>query len=62
MIQLPLSKLSNVGTTIFSQMTQLANENEAINLSQGFPDFMPDSRLLDQVDYFIKKDSTSTLH
>ncbi|MGN7757186.1 methionine aminotransferase [Chryseobacterium sp. 22532] len=55
MIQLPLSKLSNVGTTIFSQMTQLANENEAINLSQGFPDFMPDPELLDHVDYFIKK-------
>jgi len=55
MIQLPLSKLSNVGTTIFSQMTQLANENEAINLSQGFPDFMPDSELLDLVDHFIKK-------
>jgi len=55
MIQLPLSKLSNIGTTIFSQMTQLANENEAINLSQGFPDFMPDSELLDHVDYFIKK-------
>lgn len=36
-------------------MTQLANENEAINLSQGFPDFMPDSELLDHVDYFIKK-------
>jgi methionine aminotransferase len=55
MIQLPLSKLSNVGTTIFSQMTQLANENEAINLSQGFPDFMPDSELLDHVNHFIKK-------
>lgn len=55
MIQLPLSKLSNVGTTIFSQMTQLANENEAINLSQGFPDFMPDSELLNYVDHFIKK-------
>lgn len=55
MIQLPLSKLSNVGTTIFSQMTQLANENEAINLSQGFPDFMPDSELLNHVDHFIKK-------
>jgi methionine aminotransferase len=55
MIQLPLSKLSNVGTTIFSQMTQLANENEAINLSQGFPDFMPDPELLDHVDYFIKQ-------
>ena len=55
MIRLPLSKLSNVGTTIFSQMTQLANENEAINLSQGFPDFMPDSELLDSVNYFIQK-------
>jgi methionine aminotransferase len=55
MIQLPLSKLSNIGTTIFSQMTQLANENEAINLSQGFPDFMPDPELLDHVGYFIKK-------
>lgn len=55
MIQLPLSKLSNVGTTIFSQMTQLANENEAINLSQGFPDFMPDPQLLNYVDHFIKK-------
>lgn len=55
MIQLPLSKLSNIGTTIFSQMTQLANENEAINLSQGFPDFMPDTELLNYVDHFIKK-------
>ncbi|MEY8760681.1 methionine aminotransferase [Chryseobacterium tongliaoense] len=55
MIQLPFSKLSDVGTTIFSQMTQLANENEAINLSQGFPDFMPDTGLLDYVDHFIKK-------
>lgn len=55
MIQLPFSKLSNVGTTIFSQMTQLANENEAINLSQGFPDFMPDSELLDHVNHFIQK-------
>jgi len=55
MIQLPISKLSNVGTTIFSQMTQLANENEAINLSQGFPDFMPDAELLNNVDQFIKK-------
>lgn len=55
MIQLPLSKLFNVGTSIFSQMTQLANENEAINLSQGFPDFMPDPELLGYVDHFIKK-------
>lgn len=55
MIQLPLSKLSNVGTTIFSTMTQLATENEAINLSQGFPDFMADPELLDYVSNFIKQ-------
>ncbi|KQT17487.1 aminotransferase [Chryseobacterium sp. Leaf404] len=55
MIQLPLSKLSNVGTTIFSQMTQLANENEAINLSQGFPDFPTDPELLNLVDQYMKK-------
>jgi len=55
MIQLPLSKLSDVGTTIFSQMTQLASENEAINLSQGFPDFMPDLELLNWADHFMKE-------
>jgi methionine aminotransferase len=33
------SKLPNVGTTIFTRMSQLALETGAINLSQGFPDF-----------------------
>jgi methionine aminotransferase len=55
MIQLPLSKLSHIGTTIFSQMTQLAHEHEAINLSQGFPDFMSDPELLAHAEHFIKK-------
>lgn len=55
MIQLPLSKLSHIGTTIFSQMTQLAHEHEAINLSQGFPDFMSDPELLGHAEQFIKK-------
>jgi methionine aminotransferase len=40
------SKLPWVGTTIFSQMSQLAAACGAINLSQGFPDFAPDERLL----------------
>lgn len=31
------SKLPNVGTTIFTVMSQLAAETGAINLSQGFP-------------------------
>lgn len=35
------SKLPNVGTTIFTVMSALAREHNAINLSQGFPDFNP---------------------
>jgi methionine aminotransferase len=33
------SKLPNVGTTIFTTMSQLAAQTGALNLSQGFPDF-----------------------
>jgi methionine aminotransferase len=33
------SKLPDVGTTIFTVMSRLAAEHQAINLSQGFPDF-----------------------
>ncbi len=35
------SKLPDVGTTIFSRMSALANQHQALNLSQGFPDFPP---------------------
>lgn len=55
MIQLPSSKLPNVGTTIFTQMSQLSNQHQAINLSQGFPDFETDSELLHLANDFIKK-------
>ena len=43
------SKLPDVGTSIFSVMTRLANEHGAINLSQGFPDFDCDPALVDAV-------------
>ncbi|KOC89601.1 pyridoxal phosphate-dependent aminotransferase [Winslowiella iniecta] len=36
---IPESKLPSLGTTIFSQMSALAQQYQAINLSQGFPDF-----------------------
>ncbi len=36
---IPQSKLPHLGTTIFTQMSALAHEHQAINLSQGFPDF-----------------------
>ena len=43
------SKLPNVGTTIFTVMSKLATEHNAINLSQGFPNFPVDKRLTDIV-------------
>ncbi len=33
------TKLPKVGTTIFTVMSQLAQEHKAVNLGQGFPDF-----------------------
>jgi methionine aminotransferase len=44
-----ISKLPNVGTTIFSVMSALATKHHAINLSQGFPDFGSDQKLIDLV-------------
>ena len=41
------SKLPNVGTTIFTIMSGLANETGAINLSQGFPSFEVSRELID---------------
>lgn len=43
------SKLPQVGTTIFTVMSALAAEKNAINLSQGFPDFACDAELLEKV-------------
>lgn len=40
------SKLPDVGTTIFTIMSRLAAEHQAINLSQGFPDFDTDPNLV----------------
>ncbi|MEN9444766.1 MAG: hypothetical protein RIS47_1656 [Bacteroidota bacterium] len=43
------SKLPNTGTTIFTTMTQMAQQFGAINLAQGFPEFSPAGDLLDLV-------------
>ncbi len=40
------SKFPKLGTTIFTVMSAMAKEHDAINLSQGFPEYQPDSRLL----------------
>lgn len=47
------SKLPDVGTTIFTVMSQLAAEHEAINLSQGFPDFSAPEALLNRVAHHL---------
>ncbi len=44
------SKLPNVGTTIFTVMSALAKEHNAINLSQGFPDFNPHPVLIEEIE------------
>lgn len=38
----PVSRLPEVGTTIFTVMSKLASDSGAVNLGQGFPDFNPD--------------------
>lgn len=47
------SKLPNVGTTIFTTMSALAREHNAINLSQGFPDFDCAPKLRELSNYYI---------
>jgi len=44
-----ISKLPQIGTNIFSVMSALATKHKAINLSQGFPDFKSDQKLIDLV-------------
>ena len=41
-----ISRLPHVGTTIFTTMSALAAEHDAVNLGQGFPDFDCDPRLV----------------
>ena len=43
------SRLPNVGTTIFTVMSALATQHQAVNLGQGFPDFDCDPALVDAV-------------
>ncbi len=43
------SRLPNIGTTVFTVMSALATEHQAINLGQGFPDFACDRKLIEFV-------------
>lgn len=48
------SKLPTVGTNIFSVMSKLAQEHQAINLSQGFPDYPTNPKLISFVSEAMK--------
>ncbi|WP_075183489.1 pyridoxal phosphate-dependent aminotransferase [Pantoea sp. 1.19] len=52
---LPDSKLPALGTTIFSQMSALAQQHQAINLSQGFPDFDGPAHLQARLAYHVSQ-------
>jgi methionine aminotransferase len=56
------SKLPNVGTTIFTVMSQLAVEHNAINLGQGFPDFMMSEELVSLVNAAMQKGNNQYVH
>ena len=53
-----MSKLPHVGTTIFTVMSKLALENNAINLSQGFPNFPVDETLTN----ILEKSANRNIH
>ena len=49
------SKLPNSTISIFSRMSLLAQQEKAINLSQGFPDFDIDPKLISLVTQYMQK-------
>ncbi|MEY4432612.1 MAG: hypothetical protein RLZZ44_742 [Bacteroidota bacterium] len=51
-----MSKLPNIGTSIFTTMSKMANEYNAINLSQGFPNFPVDKKLTTSVAQLSQED------
>ena len=56
------SKLPNVGTNIFTVMSSLAMEYNAINLGQGFPDFMMNEELIALVNESMQKGNNQYVH
>jgi methionine aminotransferase len=48
-------KLNHVESSIFSKMSALAQKHNALNLSQGFPDFEVDAKLIELVHYYMRQ-------
>ncbi|MFT3748859.1 MAG: methionine aminotransferase [Agriterribacter sp.] len=57
-----ISKLPDVGTTIFTVMSSLAAEHNAINLGQGFPDFNMNDELIARVNEAMLKGFNQYVH
>jgi methionine aminotransferase len=49
-----ISKLPNVTTSIFAVMSKMALDNDALNLSQGYPNFESDPLLIELVNQAMK--------
>src|SRR6218665_1303341 len=49
------SKIPDVGTSIFTVMSKMALDHNAINLSQGFPDFMIDETIVRLVHQYMSE-------
>jgi methionine transaminase len=56
------SKLPGIGTTIFTEMSVLANQYNAINLGQGFPDYAMSSSLIEKVHQAMKQGNNQYVH
>lgn len=56
------SKLPSIGETIFTTMSVLANEHNAINLGQGFPDYDMDQQLVSLVNQAMKTGKNQYVH
>ena len=50
------SRLPDIGTSIFTVMSKMALDQGAINLSQGFPDFSIDKKIIELVNRFMLED------
>lgn len=48
------SRLPDVGTTIFTVISQLAQEHKAINLGQGFPDYAGPELLHERLEHYAR--------
>lgn len=52
-MSIPAQRVAPFGTTIFTEMNQLAQQYQALNLGQGKPDFDTPSEILDQLKHFL---------